>query len=144
MPKVLVIDDSLTVLSTVESVLAEAGYQVQSCDSGRRAIGLLERTAFDLILTDIYMPELDGLEILRVMRHAWPHLPVIAMSGRTGRLSMLRTAKMLGACRLLRKPFSAAELLGAVKSVLDSPGSSGTQECLAAGSARYPSPGYGE
>lgn len=66
------------------------------------------------------MPEQDGLEVIRVIRRLCPKLPIIAMSGMTGKLNMLRVAKSLGASRTLMKPFSKDELLEVVAVALGS------------------------
>ena len=116
MPDVLVIDDSPSALEAVETMLAGSDYRVQTCTDGQSALAIIQQRAFDLILTDIFMPEEDGLQVIRATRRRWPKLPIIAMSGITGQLSMLRVARLMGACQLLRKPFTKADLLAAMAS----------------------------
>jgi CheY-like chemotaxis protein len=118
MPRVLVIDDSASALQTVEMILADAGYEVVTCTGGKSAVQMLRREAFDLIVTDIYMPERDGLEVIRESRRICPNVPVVAMSGVTGKRSMLAAARHLGACQTVLKPCSKASLLDAVAAAL--------------------------
>jgi DNA-binding response OmpR family regulator len=73
---------------------------------------------FDLIVTDIYMPDGDGLEVIRDLRRVRPNIPFIAMSGMTGQRDMLKVAKYLGASQTLLKPFSAGDLLAAVEAAI--------------------------
>jgi CheY-like chemotaxis protein len=118
MPRILVIDDSASALQIVEAMLAGAGHQVHACREGRNALQVLRREAFDLVVTDIYMPDEDGLEVIRESRRICPNVPVVAMSGMTGNRNMLAVAKYLGACQTVTKPLSAADLLAAVEAAL--------------------------
>jgi len=121
MARILVIDDSLSTLEMVSMMLVEAGHQAHSSADGKRAYRRIEREAFDLILTDIFMPEEDGLQLIHETRRLRPKLPIVAMSGMNGALDMLHVAKRLGACQLLRKPFSKTDLLAAVGVALGAP-----------------------
>ena len=121
MPHILVIDDSRSTLETVALMLVTAGHQVRCCADGKHAQQMMEHEAFDLVVTDIFMPEQDGLEIIREARRLQPKVPVLAMSGISGTLDMLPVAQRLGACQLLRKPFSTTDLLAAVEMALARP-----------------------
>ena len=114
MAKVLVIDDSVSTLDLIEIILTRAGHTVVVLDSGKRGEALLARESLDLVITDVYMPDMDGLEVLRAVRRMHPGLPVIAMSSLTGKYDMLTVARALGATQTLRKPFSVSQLLEAV------------------------------
>jgi DNA-binding response OmpR family regulator len=118
MLKILVIDDSSTVLLSVRGTLAGAGYGVSTCNSARAAMRMATQESFDLIVTDIYMPDGDGLEVIRDLRRVRPNIPFIAMSGMTGQRDMLRVAKFLGASQTLQKPFLAKDLLAAVEAMI--------------------------
>jgi CheY-like chemotaxis protein len=118
MPTILVIDDSPSALQTVAGMLAEAGYRVRLCANGKSAVRLLKNEPIDLILTDIYMPEEDGLDVIRERRRICPDVPVVAMSGITGKGCMLAVARHMGACQTLLKPFSHADLLDAIRAAL--------------------------
>jgi len=118
MPKILVIDDARSALQIVEDMLVEAGHEVTSCLNSREVPSLLETKTFDLILTDIYMPDYDGLEIIRETKWICPHVPIVALSGLTGSRDLLPIARHLGACQTLQKPFSKGTLLNVVEAAL--------------------------
>ena len=121
MPRILIIDDSPSTLEAVAMMLVRAGHQVRSCADGKRAQEMIKREAFDLILTDIFMPERDGLQLILAARRLRPEVPIVAMSGMSGTLDMLPVARHLGACQLLRKPFSNTDLLAVVEVALATP-----------------------
>ena len=118
MAKILVVDDSASVLEIATAILSEAGHHVSISDRGDRVLQILETDEPDLLITDIYMPGVDGLQVIGEARRLCPNLPIIAMSAMTGKWSMLRVAKLLGARCALRKPFSQSDLLDTVKTAL--------------------------
>jgi two-component system response regulator HydG len=118
MATILAIDDSISALRAVDEILTGAGYQVRCCTDGKEALALLKEEAFDLILTDIYMPDEDGLAVIRARRRICPAVPVVAMSGITGLGNMLAAARHMGACETLQKPFSENDLLRAIARAL--------------------------
>ena len=118
MARIIVIDDSVSIIEAIEMFLSEAGHEIVISTSGRRGIQLLRRQAADLVITDIYMPDEDGLQVIQDARRLCPQTPVIAMSGMTGEYNMLRVAECLGACCTLQKPFSNEQLLEAVNAAL--------------------------
>lgn len=118
MGKILVIDDSQSMLRLVESILVPAGHEVIALSDPTKAYELMAQSRLDLILTDIYMPDRDGLEIIAGARKICPHVPVIAASSATGEKDMLRMARMMGAAGTLPKPFSSSDLLHSVSRVL--------------------------
>jgi CheY-like chemotaxis protein len=119
MPRILVIDDSESVLAYLTQVLRAAGHTVFAATSGREAVEVLEREPLDLVITDIYMPPPDGLEVMRLAREMKLKLPFIAMSSRPAPLNMFVPARGLGAHLSLQKPFARERLLEAVVAVLD-------------------------
>jgi len=120
MPTILVIDDSPSALALAELILAEDGHQVIPFLSAIEAMELAARVPVDVIVTDLYMPEKDGLEVLQEVRKVCPKVPVIAVSGVRGVKNMLSAAKILGADCILQKPYSKEQLLGSVAGVLGS------------------------
>jgi CheY-like chemotaxis protein len=124
MARILVIDDSPSALAVAENLLVEAGHDVAACTDAKLAVRRLRSEPFDLVLTDIYMPNTDGLEIIVEIRRTSPCVPVIAMSGVTGLRNMLAIAKSLGACRTLLKPYSRADLLNAIDTAMRACGGS--------------------
>lgn len=117
MLRVLVIDDEAMVRKIVRKMLERAGHNVVEAENGRLGIEQLKSTAFDLVITDIIMPEMEGIETLINVKRQRPETQVIAMSGggRTGNVDFLQTAQKLGAAAILHKPFTMASLAGAVE-----------------------------
>jgi CheY-like chemotaxis protein len=116
-PRVLVVDDDAAVLRTVPELLASE-YAVALAASGAEALDLLARKPCDVVLLDLFMPEMDGIEAAREIRARHPDTRIVAMSGAAGAASYLRAAERLGAVSSLRKPFSRQELLAAVQGAL--------------------------
>lgn len=113
MARILVIDDEELVRFSIADILAEAGHEVFEAENGREGIDVLREQPVDIVITDLLMPEQEGLETITTLRSQWPDLPVIAISGggRTGNLDFLDSAKKLGASATLAKPFSRDEIL---------------------------------
>lgn len=123
MASILAVDDNARLLSVVVDVLTSAGHMVKVAANGREATNLIQRNKFDLILTDLYMPEKDGLEILLELRKKSPNLKVIVMSGGATDYHLpnsLHIATALGAVKTISKPFSMDVLIDAVNSELHS------------------------
>lgn len=115
MARVLVIDDDEAIRSVVTLLLSQKGHQVEAAQNGRRGIKAVEEKDFDLLIVDIFMPEMDGLETIRLLRGVKPDLPVIVISGSNAAApDFLNMATKLGAIESLRKPFRPAELLETV------------------------------
>ncbi len=116
MARILIIDDEDELRSMLRQMLEPAGHQVTEAVNGAEGIQLDEQDTHDLIITDIIMPEKEGVETIIALRRADPDLPIIAISG-GGRLEatdFLTMAKKLGARRTLSKPFRRDQLLEAV------------------------------
>ena len=121
MATILLIDDDAAIRDTVASMLETAGHSVVSRENGRDADSLVTQEHIDLVLTDLFMPETDGLEVIEAVRRAHPGIPVLVISGggsSTSNLNMLHVAEMLGAHDVLAKPFRYAALLEKVDSLL--------------------------
>lgn len=122
MPKhILVVDDEPNVRHGLQRILhpMRHAWDVTLAENGREALALLRCFPFDLVLTDILMPEQEGLETIREIRRAFPAVKIIAISGggQQGNLNFLGIAERLGALRTLRKPFSPQALLAAIHEV---------------------------
>ena len=118
MSRILVIDDSRTALETVARLLIDAGHQVAACLSARAATERLRRERFDLIVTDIFMPDMDGFEVILEQRRNGSGIPVIALSGARMARSALRAAELMGARRILEKSRVEHDLAAAVADTL--------------------------
>ena len=122
--RVLVIDDNSDIREMIQTVLQHAGYEVTLAADGGKGIEAQRAQAFDLVITDIFMPQQDGIETIGLMKKEFPRTPIIAMSGggrfvtRQPGVDYLAAARAFGADRLLRKPFDIDELLEAVQEVL--------------------------
>jgi len=119
MATILIIDDEELVRTLLRSALEEAGYKVTEAANGRQGLELYRRRPADLVITDIVMPELNGLDMLIELTREFLHARVIAISGVGGGKNALDVAKLLGARQTFQKPFSMEHLLGAVRFELD-------------------------
>jgi len=114
---ILVVDDHPIMREVVCQILEDAGHSVQSAGEGREAIRALMTSRFDLLVTDIVMPEMDGIELIGEVRRRHPEMRIIAMSGGSERFPLkdgLAIAQRIGAGATLNKPFSPEQLLNAV------------------------------
>lgn len=119
-PTILVIDDQADLRAMIEMTLVSAGFHVVGAANGREAIRAVAKEKIDLVLTDLLMPERDGLEVMADLRRSRPDLPVIAMSG-GGRMPAdfyLKVARTFGAKTILEKPFSPEQFLEKIGGVL--------------------------
>lgn len=113
MKKVLVIDDEAIVRISSKRTLEPEGYEVKLAESGKEGTEMLETETFDLILLDLKMPDMDGIEVLKVIMERWPGTKVIIVTG----YSTVETAVQalrLGAYNHIEKPFTPDSLLNAV------------------------------
>ena len=114
--RVLLIEDDASVRRIVRKMLERGRHEVAEAENGRVGLDRLRDGAFDLVITDIVMPEMDGIETLIELRKHYPTLAVIAMSGggRTGNMDVLGSAEKLGAFAVLHKPFTIDVLTTAI------------------------------
>ncbi|MBI5386149.1 MAG: response regulator [Verrucomicrobia bacterium] len=116
MAKILLIDDCDPFRRVAHVGLTRAGHEVHAAGSGAEALNCFPQVKPDLVITDLLMPDMDGLTTISELRRVDPKVPVIAVSG-GGRIcadQYLRIAKNLGAVRLLTKPFALEALTGAI------------------------------
>ena len=116
---ILIIDDQESIRALLRTTLEGAGYEVKEAPNGRIGLELYRFRATDLVITDILMPEMNGLDMLLELTREFLHAKVIAISGAGGEQNVLDVAKLLGARRTFRKPFSLPRLLDAVRYELD-------------------------
>lgn len=121
MPTVLVIDDDRFVLDVLSRALVRAGFAVVSSDNGEAALKAIGNQEIDCVLTDIFMPFIEGFGILKEIRQRDPGLPVIVMSGggRIGAPDYLAMARRLGAAATLTKPIDNGRLVKTVTHAID-------------------------
>jgi len=119
MATILVIDDEEMMRVLLRSTLKGAGYEVVEAANGRQGLELYRRSPTDLVITDILMPEMNGLDMILELTRYFLDAKVIAISGEGGEKNVLDVAKLLGARRTFHKPFSMLELLDAVRYELE-------------------------
>ena len=123
--RILVVEDEETVRFLISSALEKVGHTVAEAENGVEAERLLKAQTFDLVITDLIMPERDGLETIRYLRAHHPEVKIIAVST-PSTLMLLECARLLGAHGTLAKPFTLMDLEQAVDRVMtDSPADRG-------------------
>ena len=123
MAHILLVEDSPEVSLAVREILASADHTVVEAASGKEAMKHLSGGRFDAIVSDVWMPEMDGIALLKAIRGAGNDIPVVVISGGAPNAPLSYTAPLaatFGANMAVYKPFEKAELLNAVKSVLAS------------------------
>lgn len=120
MSSILLIDDEQQVLEVLGEMLRLEGHEVECAGNGMEAMELSEQRDFDLVITDLIMPEKEGLETIVDLRKSSEDIPILAMSGggRIGPRDYLETAKFVGANATLMKPFARAELIATIDELL--------------------------
>jgi CheY-like chemotaxis protein len=124
MAKILVFDDEPSILLMIKKMLEKTGHEVDIALNGIQGMELFEKNKPDLLITDIIMPEKEGLETIFELRRKYPELKIIAISG-GGRISpdgYLPGAKLLGANMVFQKPLVQKEFIQAVSLLLNEPG----------------------
>jgi DNA-binding response OmpR family regulator len=118
--KILVIDDDELIRITFRNFLKKAGYSVIEAENGNAGIALFKKQRPDIVITDLLMPEKEGLETISEIRAIDPKVKTIAMSGGGNSQNMvfLKLALLLGANHTLQKPIKPGEVLSAVKGLL--------------------------
>lgn len=120
MARILIIDDDRMVRDTLQLILTTAGHKVALANDGKEGLKTFAEFQPHLIITDILMPEKEGVETIQDLRRLVPNLPIIAISGggRVGNMSFLKVAKQFGADRTFAKPFEPDEILAAVNELV--------------------------
>ena len=116
--KALVIDDEQIILDSVSKILKEENYDVDVSLRGRQGLDSAIQRQYDIVLTDIRMPDIGGMRVLRDIKRAKPSLPVVMITGYASVQSAVQAMK-LGAADYLEKPFTPEQLLKTVASALD-------------------------
>jgi DNA-binding response OmpR family regulator len=117
---ILIVDDDPQIRKLLGAILKRDGYGIITAANGRQALQELDKQAVDLVITDLLMPEKEGIETIMEIRHKFTGMPIIAISG-GGRLNpqtYLKIAKSLGAVRTMTKPIDTAMLRAMAKDLL--------------------------
>ena len=122
MGKILLIEDDKDFRDMLSVMLEREGYAVDQVENGIEGLRKVEKASFDLVITDIIMPEKEGLETIMEIRQLKPGTKIIAISGggRSAAGSYLKTAEYFGAAKAFQKPFDKTKFLDAVKNILGS------------------------
>lgn len=116
-PKILIIDDEPRMRSSLSVMLGSVGYEISISASGREALATLSDHEFDVVLLDLFMPEMNGFEVLEHLKRKHPNVPVLMMTGRASIQSAVEALKK-GAFDYLSKPFEQEELLNRIDNAL--------------------------
>ncbi|MFN7017861.1 MAG: sigma-54-dependent transcriptional regulator, partial [Fimbriimonadales bacterium] len=117
---ILIVDDELNIRRVLERAFTKEGYQVYTAEGGHQALRILEETPCDLVLTDVVMPDMTGLELLKRARQKYPNLQVILMTA-YGTIPMAVEAMRAGAFDFLTKPLEMEVLRKVVRNALQEP-----------------------
>lgn len=119
MKTILIVDGDIAILNLLENILSSYNYDVYTTTDGRKALDTLEQIVVDLVITDVIMPDMDGLEFIGKMKKQRKGLKIIAMSAGGGfdTETYLEIAKKLGADAVIEKPFSLEDISEAIKKV---------------------------
>ena len=123
MTRVLVVDDDARVRTTARALLEAADFEVVEAESGAAALRTLGSEAVDVVLTDIFMPDTDGIELIHTLHRQTPNLPLVAMSGGgfdDGK-DVLAVARLLGAEAIVQKPLTRQKIVGAIRRAIGTP-----------------------
>lgn len=120
MARILFVEDDDEQRQLGAEVLEAEGHVVTQAEDGLRAIDKFQRDGFDLVVTDILMPNMEGIETISKIRKTQPGIPVVALSGggRKGNLEFLEMAKKLGAVDTLAKPYGPDDLISVINRCL--------------------------
>jgi DNA-binding NtrC family response regulator len=118
--EVLVVEDDPSIRRLCAGILSKAGFQVSTASDGHEALSILNVTRIDIVVTDLAMPNLEGIELIGILRKRDPSLPIVVISGAFGG-QFLHIALKMGARAALPKPFTASQLTESVLDALSPP-----------------------
>ncbi len=115
--KILVVDDEESITDIIKIMLSAKGYEVIIANNGKQGLDLYREKKPDLVITDIIMPDMEGIEFLKILKKENKNLPVIVMSGHPTGKQFLNISRFLGAHSYLQKPFSSSELITLIDNI---------------------------
>ncbi|MFC1747289.1 response regulator [Pseudomonadota bacterium] len=121
MANILVVDDEEPIRSLVRKILTKDGHDVMEAENGQIACDMFSSADIDLIVTDLVMPEKNGIEMIMEIKRLNPNVKVIAISGGigfSGQIDLLSVASLLGAKHIIKKPFGVEDIRNAVNDML--------------------------
>ncbi len=117
MPKIMVVDDEASICNNVEKILKKSNYAVTRASSAKEALDMLAKESFSLLISDIVMPEMNGLELLKMVKKEWPVTRAVMMTAYASTDTAVKAIRM-GALEYLPKPFTPDELRATVENAL--------------------------
>jgi len=115
--RILAVDDEKIILDSFRKILVLAGYSIDTVEKGSEVLGLIRKNDYDFVFTDLRMPEMDGVEVTKAVKHLRPDIDVIVITGYASIETAVETVKF-GAMDYIQKPFTEGELLESVKTAL--------------------------
>ena len=118
---ILLVDDEELLRAGVQEMLEMSGYRVITATNGHEAMACLKQHAIDLVITDLVMPKMDGVDFVEQLRQSWPDVPVIVVSGSTRNIMQrygIESIQVPGADASLSKPFKGVDLMSQIKELL--------------------------
>jgi CheY-like chemotaxis protein len=120
---ILLVDDEELLRAGVQEMLEMSGYEVITATNGHEAMVCLKQHTIDLVITDLVMPKMDGVDFVEQLRQIWPDVPVIVVSGSTRNIMQrygIESIQVPGADASLSKPFKGVDLMSQIKELLGS------------------------
>jgi DNA-binding response OmpR family regulator len=121
MAHILIIDDEEDIHFVLKTFFTHEGHQVDTAGNGKTGLRMVELNRYDLVITDVIMPEMDGLEVITAIKRKYPDTRIIAMTGGTANIDrelLLSTANLMRADKVVAKPLDLIALKAAVNEVL--------------------------
>ena len=115
---ILIVDDEPGIIQSLQGILTDEGFEVMAADGGLKALNIIKETIPDIVLLDIWMPDIDGIETLKRIRALYPSLQVIMISGH-GTIETAVKATKLGAYDFIEKPLSLEKVLLSINNALN-------------------------
>ncbi len=121
MAHILIIDDDYAIRELLKEALKADGNEISDAVNGKEGVKTIRRQTTDLVITDIFMPEQEGVETIQEIRAMWPSIPIIAISGggQYQQHSMMTLCKKIGADKVIQKPFDLADFREEVRNMLE-------------------------
>jgi two-component system response regulator (stage 0 sporulation protein F) len=121
MANILVVDDEKPIRSLLIAMLGKDGHVVHEAENGKQAVELFHQSPVDLVITDLVMPEKNGIDVIMELKGEYPNVQIVAISGGggiTGSFDYLPIAKLVGAITVLNKPFTLSDVRAAVSKAI--------------------------
>ncbi|MBN2612862.1 MAG: response regulator [Bacteroidales bacterium] len=119
MKRILIVDDNLMMRKLIRNIFADHDFEIEEAEDGLEGLEIVRKIDIDLVITDIIMPKMEGLELIMNIKRDFPNIKIIAISG--GKPYYLYMAKKLGIEKIFTKPLNIQDFLTAVKKLIQFP-----------------------